>query len=226
MRTRAFAFVVIASGALMLSQQAFAQVQAPGGVTIYDSTGCVERRQVRQGDGPVQHRDHRPSTELVDLDLRDRQGHPDVVYGPGTFTADQTGNICLDILQAPTGLWKIDVLEQGSGFTDSKVFAIEATETPPIITIVPSTTTTTPGAPTTEATTTTTLPPPTTQPTTTTTLPPPTTQPTSTTTTTTLAPPTSPRVDGPTPVPPTTAAPNSRYSTGHRAGVSCDPTIR
>jgi hypothetical protein len=39
-------------------------------------------------------------------------------------------------------LWKIDVVEQGSGFTDSKVFAIEESETPPIITLPPITTTT------------------------------------------------------------------------------------
>ena len=50
-------------------------------------------------------------------------------------------------VEAPVGTWKVDVVEQGSGFTDSKVFAVGETETPPIT--LPSTTTTT-GAPTTE----------------------------------------------------------------------------
>ncbi len=180
MRTRALVFVVIASGALMLSQQASAQVLAPGGVTIYDSTGCVS--DVRDAKVTVPFSigitGLRPNSSTL-IFVTDKDANPDVVYGPGIFTADQQGNICLDILDAPVGLWKIDVVEQGSGFTDSKVFAVGESETPPIT--LPTTTTTLPPA-TTEPTTTTTLPPATTEPTTTTTLPPATTEPTTTTT--------------------------------------------
>ena len=69
-------------------------------------------------------------------------------------------------------MWKIDVVEQGSGFTDSKVFAIEESETPPIITLPPITTTTLAPATTLPSSTTTTSAPSTTQATTTTTLAP------------------------------------------------------
>ena len=145
MRTRALVFVIIASGALMLSQQASAQVQAPGGVTIYDSTGCVS--DVRDAKVTVPFSigitGLRPNSSTL-IFVTDKDAQPDIVYGPGIFTADENGNICLDILEAPVGLWKIDVFEQGSGFTDSKVFAIGESETPPIT--LPSTTTTLPPA--------------------------------------------------------------------------------
>jgi LPXTG-motif cell wall-anchored protein len=57
--------------------------------------------------------------------VTDKDANPDIIYGPGTFTADEQGSICLDVFEAPAGLWKIDVVGQGSGSTDSKVFLVE-----------------------------------------------------------------------------------------------------
>jgi hypothetical protein len=57
-----------------------------------------------------------------------------VTYGPATITADASGTVCLNILAAPAGMWKVDVVEQGSGFTDSKVF--EGIDLPPVPTTV------------------------------------------------------------------------------------------
>ena len=136
--------------------------RAPGGVTIYDSIGCSKDVRAAKVTVPfsigVTGLAPNSSTEIF---VTDKDAQPDIVYGPGTFTADENGNICLDIFDAPAGTWKIDVVEQGSGFTDSKVFTVEETETPPIT--LPSTTTTTTGTTTPPATTTpTTLAPPTT----------------------------------------------------------------
>jgi hypothetical protein len=173
------AFVVIASGALLVSQRASAQVFAAGGVTIYDSVGCSSDVRAAKVTIPfsigVTGLAPSSSTEIF---VTDKDAQPDIVYGPGTFTADQNGNICLDIFDAPPGTWKIDVVEQGSGFTDSKVFTIEGTPAP--IISLPSTTTTIPASTTTQASTTT-LAPTTTQPSTTTTLAPTTTLATTTT---------------------------------------------
>ena len=160
-RARALAFAVIGSSALLASP--VSAQRAPGGVTIYDSIGCSKDIRAAKVTVPfsigVTGLDPNSSTEFF---VTDKDANPDVVYGPGIFTADENGNICLDIFDAPAGTWKIDVVEQGSGFTDSKVFTVEETETPPIT--LPSTTTTTPGLrPAPASTTTTTSAPPTTR---------------------------------------------------------------
>ena len=148
--------MVIASGALIASQQAAAQIRAPGGVTIYDSIGCsTDDRDAKvtvpfSMGSPASPRTRRPSFFATDKDAK-----PEIVYGPREFTADENGIICLDILEAQSGTWKVDVVEQGSGFTDSKVFTIEGEPIPP--TTLPATTT--PSTSTTPASTSTTLAP-------------------------------------------------------------------
>ena len=127
-------------GALSVSHDVSGQVFASGGVTIYDSIGCSKDIRAAKVTVPfsigVTGLQPNSSTEFF---VTDKDANPDVVYGPGIFTADDEGNICLDIFDAPAGTWKIDVVEQGSGFTDSKVFTIEEEPIPPIT--LPSTTT-------------------------------------------------------------------------------------
>ena len=101
-------------------------------MTIYDSIGCSKDIRAAKVTVPfsigVTGLAPNSSTEIF---MTDKDAKPDVVYGPGIFTADENGNICLDIFDAPAGTWKIDVVEQGSGFTDSKVFTVEETANSP-----------------------------------------------------------------------------------------------
>ncbi len=78
-----------------------------------------------------------PST-TAQLYVTDKDSNPEVTYGPATITADESGTVCLNILAAPAGMWKVDVVEQGSGFTDSKVFEIEGIDLPPVPTTIPT----------------------------------------------------------------------------------------
>jgi hypothetical protein len=73
-RTRAFAFVVVASGALMVSQPVSAQVQYAAGVTIYDSINCPGTANSAKVKVPFSIGGHWPCPELVNRLLRDRQG--------------------------------------------------------------------------------------------------------------------------------------------------------
>ena len=115
------------------------------------------------------------------------------VFGPFVVTTDADGQFCERVNQARPTRWKVDLLEPGSGFTDSKVITVFPS-VPDTTTTVPgqTTTTTVPGQTTTTTasttTTSTTLPP-------TTTTTPPTTTTTTTTSTTTTS----------TTLPPTTA---------------------
>jgi LPXTG-motif cell wall-anchored protein len=46
-------------------------------------------------------------------------------FGPLTFVTDSNGAFCLLVNRAlPPGEWKIDILQPGSGFTDSKVIIV------------------------------------------------------------------------------------------------------
>ena len=44
-----------------------------------------------------------PPNSSTEFFVTDKDAQPDVVYGPGTFTADENGNICLDVFDAPRG---------------------------------------------------------------------------------------------------------------------------
>ena len=68
--------------------------------------------------------------------MTDKDSNPEVTSGPATITADANGTVCLNILAAPAGSWKVDVVEQGSGFTDSKVFEIEGLDLPAVPTTI------------------------------------------------------------------------------------------
>jgi LPXTG-motif cell wall-anchored protein len=110
-----------------------------------------------------------PNSTTSQLFVTDKDAKPEIVYGPITIpNVDAEGTSCIEVQNAPAGVWKIDVVEEGSGFTDSKVFTIESTEPTTTTTTAPTTsmptTTTTTAAPTTttsvaSTTTTTTRPP-------------------------------------------------------------------
>jgi len=165
--TRTLAVVSIACVALMVAAPAFG-VQSPGGVTIYDDLDCLAKANTAKVTVPF-------SIGVTGLDpfstntlvwVTDKDAKPEIVYGPATLmNVPESGDVCLNALAAPSGLWKIDVSEP-NGFTDSKVFTIEdsavTTTTVPTTTVptttIPTTTTTT-GSP---STTTSTAPVPTT----------------------------------------------------------------
>src|SRR5215831_3773535 len=117
----------------------WAQVRAPGGVTIFDDTGCAGSGNAAKVDVPfsIGITGLLPFTADAKMSVTDKDASPEIVYGPIDITdVDGQGNACIDVLEAPPGNWKIDVFEQGGGFTDSKVFTIVGP---------PTTTTTTTG---------------------------------------------------------------------------------
>ena len=85
-----------------------------------------------------------PFSTTSQLFVTDKDAKPEIVYGPITIpNVDDRGNSCIEVENAPTGLWKVDVVEEGSGFTDSKVFTVEGTEPTTTTASTPPTTTTT-----------------------------------------------------------------------------------
>jgi hypothetical protein len=183
-----FALVVV------LTTSASAQVRAPGGVTVYDATGCTGSGNAPQVTPPfsVLITGLTPNSTTSQLYVTSKDTNPEVTYGPYIIpNVDSHGVSCLNVNQAPAGTWKIDVVEEGSGFTNSKVITVLPTTPTTTTTIAPPPPPPTTVAPTTVAPTTTTVAP------TTTTVGPTTTTPGSTTTGPTTVP--------PPPPPPTTA---------------------
>jgi LPXTG-motif cell wall-anchored protein len=205
MRSRVLAVVVVACAAVALGPALAEAVRAPGGVTLYDASDCPGHGNSARVTPPfsVGITGLEPFAADALVYVTDKDAKPDVVYGPGTITdVPASGAVCIDVVSAPPGKWKIDVVEQGSGFTDSKVFTIEGGSP---ATTVPVTTTTTPRTSTTLLPTTTTVPASTTTgaPTTTTSAP------TTTTTTTTITTITPSTTSVPVPTTTTEPAPNS-----------------
>jgi hypothetical protein len=168
--------VVLALAAATLavtSASGWAQ-RAPGGVEIFDEPGCfgVAIRNDAKVTVPfsILVTGLTAGSTTSQFFVTDLNVAPPVEYGPFTIPpVGSDGTVCAEVLSAPAGHWMVEVVEEGSGFRDSKAFIIEPT---------PTTTTTAP--PTTAPPTT---PPPTTAPPTTTTGAPSTT----TTPTTTIA---------------------------------------
>jgi hypothetical protein len=157
--------------------------RAPGGVAIFDESGCAGAGNSAKVTLPfsVGITGLTPLSTTSVLYVTDKDAQPDVIYGPYTIpSVDIQGASCLEVTSAPAGTWKVDVVEEGSGFTDSKVFTIEDPNAPPTIvaTTIPPTTepalTTEPAPTSTDGSTPTTTTPPSTlpaEPTTPTTLP-------------------------------------------------------
>ena len=215
-----------------------------GNFFVYQSlncTGLAERSNDPHVSVPfsVGGRNYPANIELR-LFAYDLNTDPNDVFGPFVTTTDADGRFCELVFQARPTHWKIDLVEPGSGFTDSKVITV-IPSAPPTTTTLPSTTTpttaitttsvpgqtttttasttttstTVPGQTTTVATTTTTLPPTTTTlPPTTTTVPPTTTTaPTTTAPTTTLPGQTTTAPSTTLPGQPTTTAPPGQTTT-------------
>ena len=77
--------------------------------------------QRREGHGSVQHPCNGPDGGLDDIaGLCDRSAmaQPNIKYGPITIPpVGSDGTVCAEVLSAPAGHWKIEVVEEGSGFT-------------------------------------------------------------------------------------------------------------
>ena len=170
--------------------------QASGGITVYDNPGCfglaVKGNSAKVTVAfSVAITGLTPNSTTSQLFVTDKDAQPDIVYGPITIpNVDDQGRVCMEVEDAPPGTWKIDVVEEGSGSTDSKVIEVEAPE-PTTTTSTATTTTTAPTTTTSTVPTTTTTVPTTsttsTVPSTTTTTAATTTTTTATTTTTTTA---------------------------------------
>jgi LPXTG-motif cell wall-anchored protein len=136
---------------------ATAQVRSPGGVTIHDDPNCEGQGNAAKVTPPfsVAITGLAPNSTTSQVYVTDKDAHPEIIYGPFLIpNVDGQGTSCININDAPAGTWKVDVVEDGSGFTDSKVFSIEDDPTSaPTTTAAPTTTTTAPSA-------TTTTPPP------------------------------------------------------------------
>jgi len=126
---RVIVIVAGAAGALLVagSTAGWAQVRAPGGITIFDETGCVGSGNAAKVDVPFSMgiTGLQPFATDAEMFVTDKDESPEIMYGPiGIDLVDGQGNACIDVFNAPPGLWKVDVVEQGNGFTDSKVFTI------------------------------------------------------------------------------------------------------
>lgn len=119
-----------------LPVSASATPRAAGGVTIYDDPGCVGNGNAAKVTVPfsVLITGLTPFSQSSTLYVTDKDAKPEVTYGPFTIpNVDGQGVACLDVIVAPAGSWKVDVVEEGSGFTDSKVFTIEGPPAPPTV---------------------------------------------------------------------------------------------
>jgi LPXTG-motif cell wall-anchored protein len=204
-----------------------------GNFFVYQSTNCTGLAE-RSNDSKVSvpfsvgGRNY-PANIQLELFAVDLNTDPNDVFGPFVVTTDAEGRFCERVSQARTTHWKIDLVEPGSGFTDSKVIEVVAPTVPTTSLPGQATTTTTaitttslPGQTTTSAASTTT-----TSTTTSTTVPGQTTTtalPTTTTvsTTTTLPPPTA--TTAPTTTAPTTTAPTTTTATTTVPGQTTLPT--
>jgi hypothetical protein len=151
------AAVAVVFGAVAAPSNALAGDRARGGVSIHDEPDCVALRTNDAKVAPpfsILITGLTPSSTTSQLYVTDKDAQPDIIYGPYTIPeVDGAGRACLNVLNAPPGVWKIDVVEDGSGFTDSKVFTVEG---PTPTTTIGTTTTTTGSTTTTTGSTTTT----------------------------------------------------------------------
>ena len=186
MYRRALVLVAIAFGPL--TSAAALVSAASGGVTIFDAENCPGHANSPKVTPPfsIGITGLEPFSTDTLMYVTDKDAKPEVTYGPATLRGvDAHGAVCINVLWAPAGKWKIDVVTPGNNGSKSKVFTVEGppatTTTKPVTTTtkpVTTTTTTAPNSTTTPPTGSTTLP------TSTTTTTPPsvsTTAPTSTT---------------------------------------------
>jgi len=185
----------IATVALVVAVPSLASAgssRSRGQFFVYDTPNCVGAGNSAKVTMPasVGGRGYPPN---IDMDIYATDKNTNERFGPFVVTTNGDGAFCAEVVDARATHWKIDLVEPGSGNTDSKVVTVLAPPTPPTTTVppttiapttsttTPATTTTTVGASTTTSQGTTT----TSQGTTTTTVAPSTTPATTTTAVTT-----------------------------------------
>ncbi len=141
--TRVCAIVTLVVATLAVTSTAGWAQRAPGGVTIYDEPGCSGVALLNEAKVTVPFSilatGLTPFSTTSQAFATDLDAQPNIRYGPITIPAvGSDGTVCAEVLSAPAGRWKIEVIEEGSGFTDSKVFTIEPS-TPPPTTATPTT---------------------------------------------------------------------------------------
>jgi hypothetical protein len=129
---------------------------------VFDSPDCTGDGNAAKVTVPasVGGRDYPPD---IDLDLYATDTATGERFGPFVARTNGNGDFCEQVVRARATKWKIELIEPGSGFTDSKVVTVlssppATTTTAPATTIAPTTTAaTTTIAPTTTAAVTTTV---------------------------------------------------------------------
>jgi hypothetical protein len=105
-----------------------AQLRAPGGLTVYDNVDCAGNGNSPKVTPPFSMliTGLTPNSTTSQLFVTDQDASPPIRYGPFIIpNVDSQGVSCLNVNHAPPGMWKIEVVEEGSGFTDSKVITVE-----------------------------------------------------------------------------------------------------
>src|SRR5262245_34659668 len=128
-RARLLAVVLLSAGVLVGAASAgWTQLQSAGGITVKDEPECAGSGNSSKVTVPfsILITGLTPLSETSVGYVTDMDANPKVLYGPITIpNVDAQGNTCIEVLRAPPGQWKIDVVEEGSGFTDSKVITVE-----------------------------------------------------------------------------------------------------
>ena len=197
---RSLAAVLLCTATVtLLAVPVSAQGRSRGSFFVFTSVECSGGGNAAKVVTPfsVGGRKYPPNT---DLSLYATDMATNEVFGPFVVTTDEEGSFCERVNRARATHWKIDLVEPGNGFTDSKVVQVLA---PPVTTTTTAlTTTTAPGQTTT-----------TTASTTSTSTTSTTTAVTSTTTTSTTLPSTTATTASTTTVPTTTTVPGQTTTT-------------
>jgi LPXTG-motif cell wall-anchored protein len=121
-------FVVFAATFTMaLAAPAWTQVRARGGVRVINAVDCPQGGNAPNVSVPfsIEITGLLPFAQDAEMFVTDMDASPAVQYGPIIIQdVDGNGRACMNVFTAPPGMWKIDVVEQGEGFTDSKVITV------------------------------------------------------------------------------------------------------
>lgn len=133
-----------------------ASTRSKGQMFVFDSPDCTGAGNSPKVTVPasVGGRDYPPN---IDMDIYATDTATGERFGPYVAHTNGNGDFCERVVTARATKWKIDLVEPGSGFTDSKVVTVLSSPPPATTTTAPATTTPTTIAPTTTAATTTTL---------------------------------------------------------------------
>lgn len=138
------AAAVAVTAIAMPAAAAHASARSRGNFFVFDTPDCTG-----QGNSPrvtvpasVGGRNYPPN---IDMDLYATDMTTGERFGPFVTHTNGNGDFCEQVVKARATRWKIDLIEPGSGFTDSKVVTVlspppTATTTTTPTTIAPTTT--------------------------------------------------------------------------------------